>query len=84
LPPLEAMSKGVPVVSSDQECMKEILSDSTYYFDGKNTADMAGSVIKVLNNEDLQKTLIQKGYERVTHYSWKKMAKETIKLYFKI
>ncbi|KKP79427.1 MAG: hypothetical protein A2271_02560 [Candidatus Moranbacteria bacterium RIFOXYA12_FULL_35_19] len=84
LPPLEAMSKGVPVVSSDQECMKEILSDSTYYFDGKNTADMAGSIIKVLNDENLQKTLIQKGYERVTHYSWKKMAKETIKLYLKI
>jgi glycosyltransferase involved in cell wall biosynthesis len=83
LPPLEAMSKGVPVVSSDQECMKEILSDSAYYFDGRNIADMAGAVIKVLNDSGLRERLISNGYERVTQYSWKRMAKETLELYKK-
>jgi glycosyltransferase involved in cell wall biosynthesis len=84
LPPLEAMSKGVPVVSSDQQCMKEILADSAHYFDGKNTADMTGAVIKVLNDKSLREKLIKNGYERVNRYSWKKMAKETLDVYRKI
>jgi len=81
LPPLEAMSKGVPVISSDQECMKEILADSAYYFDGKNSVDMAGSVIKVLNDVEIREKLVKKGYERVAYYSWKKMAQKTLELY---
>lgn len=81
LPPLEAMSKGVPVVSSDQDCMKEILGKSAFYFDGKNLVDMAGAIIKVMNDKNLRDDLIKKGYERVSHYSWKKMARETVDLY---
>ena len=81
LPPLEAMSKGAPVVSSNQECMKEVLSDSAYYFNGKDVIDMAGAIKKVLNDEELRNGLIKKGYERITHYSWKRMAQQTIEIY---
>jgi len=31
LPPLEAMAKGAPVVSSDHPCMREILENSAYF-----------------------------------------------------
>ena len=81
LPPLEAMSKGAPVVSSDQECMKEVLSDSAYYFNGKEVAGMATAIKKVLNEESLRNELIKKGYERIAHYSWKRMAQQTLAIY---
>ena len=81
LPPLEAMSKGVPVISSKQECMKEILSDSAYYFNGENVIDITNSILKVLNGNELKDDLIKKGYKRIAFYSWKKMAQKTLRLY---
>lgn len=81
LPPLEAMAKGTPVVSSDHPCMKEILGDSAYYFDGKSISDISRSVSAVLEDEKLKNDLTVRGYERIRRYSWKKMAKETLAVY---
>jgi len=81
LPPLEAMSKGVSVISSDHPCMREVLDDSVYYFDAKKTGEMAKAVIKVLDDKELQEKLTAKGYEQIKKYSWKKMAEETKNIY---
>jgi len=83
LPPLEAMSEGVPVLSSDHECALEILGDSALYFDGKNTDDMISAILKILSDGELRKRLIKKGYEQVKKYSWEKMARETLEIYKK-
>lgn len=84
LPPLEAMAKGVPVVSSNHECMREILGDSAYYFDGKNIDNIKKNILDVISNEELKKKLIQEGYKTIAKYSWKKMAKKTLSLYEEI
>ncbi len=84
LPPLEAMSKGVPVVSSDHPCMKEVLGDSVSYFDGENSDSISESVQKVLNDESLQKELIERGYRQIAKYSWKRMTKKTLGIYGEI
>ena len=84
LPPLEAMSKGAPVASSDHPCMKEVLGESACYFDGKDTDDIARAVEDIFQKDDLRAELIRKGYEQVGRYSWKKMARETLGLYEKI
>jgi glycosyltransferase involved in cell wall biosynthesis len=81
LPPLEAMAKGTPVASSDHPCMKEILGDSARYFDGKNISEIAGAIDEILENRDLRKNLVERGYERIGKYSWKKMAKQTLVVY---
>lgn len=83
LPPLEAMVGGVPVVSSDHPCMKEILGDSAYYFNGRKKKEMAESIKKILDSEELRNDLIRKGYEQVKKYSWEKMARKTLKIYTK-
>lgn len=84
LPPLEAMAKGAPVASSDHECMKEILGDSACYFNAKNRKETAETIIRLLNNGELRKNLIEKGYARVKKYSWEKMARETFSEYQKL
>jgi|WetSurMetagenome_2_1015567.scaffolds.fasta_scaffold38938_2 glycosyltransferase involved in cell wall biosynthesis len=81
LPPLEAMAKGTPVVSSDHPCMKEILGDSAYYFKGKDIHDILRAIIDILENNNLRKNLIDRGYERIKKYSWKNMARNTQEVY---
>ncbi|HRZ95612.1 MAG TPA: glycosyltransferase family 1 protein [Candidatus Moranbacteria bacterium] len=83
LPPLEAMAKGAPVASSDHLCMKEVLGESAYYFDGKNTNSISEAVNNILSDDNLRKDLIRRGYERIKKYSWKKMAKITLEVYNK-
>ncbi|MGI6103876.1 MAG: glycosyltransferase family 4 protein [Patescibacteria group bacterium] len=81
LPPLEAMSKGIPVLSSNHSCALEILGGSALYFDGKNVDDIADSVWKILTDEKLRENLIQKGYDQIKKYSWEGMAKKTLEVY---
>lgn len=81
LPPLEAMAKGAPVVSSEHPCMREILEDSAYFFDGKNINAIADSALKVLGDKNLRARLIQKGYEQVKKYNWEDMALKTLGVY---
>jgi glycosyltransferase involved in cell wall biosynthesis len=84
IPPLEAMSKNVPVISSNHPCMKEILEESAYFFDGKNEESIAGAMKKVLEDEEIRKDLIEKGLQQIKKYSWKKMSQETSEIYQKI
>ena len=81
LPPLEAMAKGVPVVSSDHPCMQEILGDSAHFFSGRDVEKMATAIEEVLTNETLRTGLIKRGYQQIRKYSWKKMARETLAFY---
>jgi len=84
LPPLEAMAHGLPVASSNATCMPEILGDAAVYFDPKDTADMAKSMLEVLTDKKLVEKLIKKGKVQVRKYSWKKTAKDTLEIYNKV
>ena len=83
LPPLEAMNNGVPVASSDHECMKEILDDSAYFFDATRKEKIKEAIVKVSQDENLRKKLVEKGSEQVQKFTWKRMAEETLKIYGK-
>jgi len=75
LPPLEAMSFGVPVVCSNKGALSEILKDSAVYFDPVNINDMVEKIRFVLENNKLKEELRKKGFNCIKNYSWKKMAK---------
>ncbi|MFZ5982032.1 MAG: glycosyltransferase family 4 protein [Patescibacteria group bacterium] len=81
LPPLEAMAKGTPVVSSREACMPETLGEAVGYFDGKKVEDMANVIGDILGQEEKRQDLIHRGYEQVKKYSWKKMGEETLAIY---
>ena len=81
LPPLEAMSYGVPVVSSGDTCLPEILGQAAHYFDSQNSADMAAKISEVLSSEALRQQLIAAGFEQIKKYSWQRMAEETARMY---
>lgn len=81
LPPLEAMTRGIPVICSDHTCAKEILGDAALYFDAEDTDDMARAIEKVYRDKNLRDILTEKGYQLVKKYSWKRMARETLAAY---
>jgi len=81
LPLLEAISKGTPVVVSQNGCAEEILGNSARYFDGENIDDMAEKIKEVISNDGLREKMIKRGYLQMAKYSWKKMAQKTKKIY---
>jgi glycosyltransferase involved in cell wall biosynthesis len=83
LPPLEAMTKGVPVLSSTHSCALEILENSALYFDGDSVDEIVRAIETIRSDADLRQDLICKGYQQIKKYSWKKMAQETLSIYEK-
>jgi glycosyltransferase involved in cell wall biosynthesis len=83
LPPLEAMAKGVPVLSSSHPCMREILGDSAYFIDAQKNGELISGIKKILSDDFLRSGLIQKGYRQCRKYSWLEMAEKTLAIYKK-
>ncbi|MBD3282052.1 MAG: glycosyltransferase [Candidatus Portnoybacteria bacterium] len=81
LPPLEAMSRGLVVVSSSASCLPEILGDSALFFDPFDVDDMKAKIKKALVDKGLQENLRSKGIKRVQNFNWEKMVFETLDLY---
>lgn len=84
LPPLEAMTNGAPVVSSNASVMPEVYGDAVLYCNPKNPEDIASKVDTVLKNKALRQRLIKAGYQQIKKYSWPKMAQETLDVYKKL
>jgi len=74
LPPLEAMSQGVPVAASNTSCLPEILGDAAVYFSPTDMQGMAHIIQSLLQNETLRHELIDRGHIRTSLYSWQTMA----------
>ncbi|WP_180954438.1 glycosyltransferase family 1 protein [Bacillus sp. V5-8f] len=83
-PPLEAMSYGVPVISSDMDTMKEVLGNSAIYFNPCDPCDIADKIQLMMNNPSLCMEMSEKGIEHVKKYSWEETARQTLQVYHSI
>lgn len=81
LPPLEAMSHGLPVVSSDRGSLPEVLGKAALYFDPENPDQFAEEISRVAHDPSLRERLKVSGYRRMRMFSWKRMAEETLAAY---
>ncbi len=81
LPPLEAMAKGCPVVSSNTSSMPEILGDSAVYFNPRNKKDFLKKIYEVIENQDLRNKMIESGKKHHKKYNWWECAFATWKIY---
>jgi len=68
--PLEAMKSGVPVITSSTGAMPEICADAALYADPENFKDIAVKMMLVFKDENLRKTLIEKGKVQAEKYNW--------------
>lgn len=83
LPPLEAMSYDLPVVSSNAPCMPEILGEAVKYFHPDEISDIVHVLKQVIQDKQTQESLREKGREHTKRFSWKKMVEKTYSIYLK-
>jgi glycosyltransferase involved in cell wall biosynthesis len=81
MPPLEAMSFGCPVVSSDAGSLPEVVGDAAMLFEPGSAADLTGAMERVLGDTEFRHALVEKGRERVSLFSWERCAQETLSVY---
>ena len=81
LPPLEAMAKGCPVLSSDRASLPEVLGDAAVYFNPEDEAEMVLKIKEVLTDKELRAGLIERGLAQAKRYNWWECARETLAVY---
>ncbi|MBO5118233.1 MAG: glycosyltransferase family 4 protein [Treponema sp.] len=79
LPILEAMASGIPVLCSNSGALQEMGGDSPIYFDSNNIEEIATAMQLVVEDEEKRKSMIEKGLERASNFSWDKTDLETLK-----
>lgn len=83
IPPLEAMTCGVPAVLSDVPSLREVAGDSALFFRPADHEELAREVGRLLSSESLRTEMKQRGLQKAKEYSWRRVAAETIKTYKK-
>lgn len=78
---LEAASCGVPIVCSDIPTLREVMGTAAVYFDPMNVANMAEVLESILKSPVKTEELANAGLRRAQHFTWKKTAEQTIKVY---
>lgn len=77
LPLLEAFQMGCPVVTSGCGSIREVADTAAVYFDPTSPDSLIDSLVKVLSDQHLKETLIKRGRQRLSKYSWRRCAEET-------
>ena len=80
IPPLEAMACGVPVITSDNSSLPEVVGDAAIKIDAADTQALASSIEQVLTDKKLAKNLSQKGLAQAGKFSWDKSAQKLLDL----
>jgi len=81
LPPLEAMAKDCPVLSSNQSSMPEILDAAASYFDPSDTDDFLNKMNKFVSDVALRDELVARGLQLIKKYNWWECASATLAIY---
>ncbi len=82
LPVLEAMSLGVPVITSKTSSLPEIVAEkSGLLVNPEKESELIEALQQILTDEGLRETLAVNGRSRAENFSWKKCALKTLEVY---
>lgn len=74
LPAVEAMSCGLPVLSSDRGSLPEVVGDAGLFYDPENVDEMASCVLRFLVDDELRARLKGAALERIKGFDWDRAA----------
>jgi len=75
-PVLEAMSAGVPVITSNRSSLPEIGGQAVYYINPNNPLSIAEGMTRIANNENIGRFFKEKGLIQVEKFKWRNAASE--------
>lgn len=77
LPPLEAMSRGCPVIVSDLPVMHEVAGEAAVYVDPRDPDAIASAIRAVLDSPAERERMSRAGLARAAEFSWDRTAAAT-------
>ena len=80
MPIIEAMSLGVPVITSSTSPMDEVAGDAALLVDPRDAHSISEAMEKVYTDSALRAALIEKGLAHAKLFSWSKAAREYLAL----
>jgi alpha-1,3-rhamnosyl/mannosyltransferase len=84
LPPLEAMTVGVPVVCSDAGPLPEIVGDAARLVPAADPAALAAGLAEVLADDAVRRRLAEAGPAHAARYGWDRCVRSMGELYRRI
>ncbi|NBO65339.1 MAG: glycosyltransferase family 1 protein [Acidobacteria bacterium] len=81
LPPVEAMSCGTPVITSRAGSLPEICGEAAGYVDPLSVESITATLLEFLDDDNLCRRLIERGFEQAARYNWLETAALTRAVY---
>lgn len=83
LPVLEALSCGVPTISSNSTSLPEVYGDSALSFNPTNKEELVDAMEKIYFDNNLRNQLIEGGFNQTKKFSWDKTTEIIVNEYRK-
>lgn len=80
IPLTEAMTCGVPIITSNVNGLEEIAGEAAVYVDPSDPGEAARGLTRVLEDDDYATELSAKALARSRRFDWEKCARETLDL----
>jgi len=74
IPLVEAMNCEIPILASNATSLPEIAGDAALYANPNSIDSIAEAMIKLVNDDNLRKNLIEKGQLQKQNFTWDKTA----------
>lgn len=81
MPPLEAMACGCPTIVSNWTSLPEVVGDAGIKLNPTDSNELASAIGQVLTESDLRKSLVSRGLERASLFTWQKCASNIYDIY---
>lgn len=81
LPCLEAMAAGAPLIASDLPPVREVVGSAAELVPPEDPDALADAIARLLADQDHRRTLVDRGRERASGFTWRRTAEDTVRAY---
>jgi glycosyltransferase involved in cell wall biosynthesis len=81
MPVLDAMARGLPVVTSNRSALPEVAGDAAMLVDPASTSDIAQAMLRLCSDSGLREEMAAQAKRRAAGFSWERAAQETWLVY---
>ena len=81
IPPLEAMTCGTVVITSDRSSLPEVVGDAAITVNPDSVEEIAEALLSLRSLGSRRQAFIERGLERARQFNWNETARRTIEVY---
>lgn len=78
---VEAMACGCPVIGANAAAIPEVSGGAAMLFDPLNADQLAESILRLVTEPDLRRTLVERGLARAREFTWERTARQTLDVF---